>query len=50
MTIKKNANAVRLGKLGWAKLSPKERSELARAAVNARWAKVRAAKADQNKA
>jgi hypothetical protein len=46
---KKNPNAVALGKLGGskggkiraAKLTPEERSEIARKAVLARWAKVR---------
>jgi hypothetical protein len=49
MAKKKNPNAVALGKLGGskggkiraAKLSPEERSEIARKAVLARWAKAR---------
>ncbi len=49
MTKKKNPNAVALGKLGGskggkiraAKLTPEERSKIARNAVLARWAKVR---------
>jgi hypothetical protein len=49
MAKKKNPNAVALGKLGGskggkiraAKLSPEERSEIARKAVQARWAKAR---------
>ena len=50
MTKKKNPNAVALGKLGGskggkiraAKLTPEERSKIARNAVLARWAKTRA--------
>jgi hypothetical protein len=49
------AEAGRLGGLkkvpkGYAMLSPEERSKRSRAAINARWAKVRAAKeeAEQN--
>jgi hypothetical protein len=49
MAKKKNPNAVALGKLGGskggkiraAKLTPEERSEIARKAVLARWAKAR---------
>ena len=49
MSKKKNPNAVALGKLGGskggktraAKLTPEERSEIARKAVLARWAKAR---------
>ena len=49
MPKKKNPNAVALGKLGGSKggkiraarLSPEERSEIARKAVLARWARVR---------
>jgi hypothetical protein len=49
MAKKKNPNAVALGKLGGskggkiraAKLTPDERSEIARKAVLARWAKAR---------
>jgi hypothetical protein len=49
MAKKKNPNAVALGKLGGskggkiraAKLTPEERSEIARNAVLARWAKAR---------
>jgi hypothetical protein len=49
MTKKKNPNAVALGKLGGskggkvraAKLTPEERSNIARKAVLARWAKAR---------
>ena len=49
MAKKKNPNAVALGKLGGskggkiraAKLTPEERSKIARNAVLARWAKVR---------
>jgi hypothetical protein len=49
MSKQKNPHAVALGRLGGlkggkartAKLSPQERSELARKAVQARWAKVR---------
>jgi len=49
MAKKKNPNAVALGKLGGskggkiraAKLTPEERSEIARKAVIARWTKVR---------
>ena len=55
MARKKNPNAVALGKLGGskggkiraAKLTPEERSEIARKAVLARWAKARE-KARQN--
>lgn len=50
MAKKKNPNAVALGKLGGskggkiraAKLTPEKRSEIARKAVLARWAKARA--------
>jgi hypothetical protein len=56
MTKKKNPNAVALGKLGGAKggkiraanLSPEKRREIARKAVQTRWAKVRE-KAQQKK-
>jgi hypothetical protein len=49
MAKKKNPNAVALGKLGGskggkiraAKLTPEERSEIARKAVLARWAKAK---------
>jgi hypothetical protein len=49
MSKQKNPHAVALGRLGGlkggkartAKLSPQERSELARKAVQARWAKAR---------
>jgi hypothetical protein len=49
MAKKKNPNAVALGKLGGskggkiraAKLTPEKRSEIARKAVLARWAKAR---------
>ncbi|HKM86051.1 MAG TPA: hypothetical protein VJW96_07560 [Terriglobales bacterium] len=49
MARKKNPNAVALGKLGGskggkiraAKLTPEERSEIARKAVLARWAKAK---------
>jgi hypothetical protein len=49
MARKKNPNAVALGKLGGSKggkiratkLTPKERSDIARKAVLARWAKAR---------
>jgi hypothetical protein len=49
MAKKKNPNAVALGKLGGskggkiraAKLTPEERSKIARKAVLARWAKAR---------
>jgi hypothetical protein len=49
MAKKKNPNAVALGKLGGskggkiraAKLTPEERSEIARKAVLARWSKAR---------
>jgi hypothetical protein len=49
MAKKKNPNAVALGKLGGSKggkiraarLTPEERREIARKAVQARWAKVR---------
>jgi hypothetical protein len=49
MPKKKNPNAVALGKLGGSKggkiraarLTPEERSEIARKAVLARWAKAR---------
>ncbi|MFZ0419955.1 MAG: hypothetical protein WAM04_17780 [Candidatus Sulfotelmatobacter sp.] len=49
MAKKKNPNAVALGKLGGskggkiraAKLTPEQRSEIARKAVLARWAKAR---------
>jgi hypothetical protein len=49
MAKKKNPNAVALGKLGGskggkiraAKLTPEERSEIARKAVLVRWAKTR---------
>jgi hypothetical protein len=51
MAKKKNPNAVALGKLGGSKggkiraarLTPQERSEIARKAVLARWAKAREA-------
>jgi len=51
MAKKKNPNAVALGRLGGSKggkiraarLTPKERSEIARKAVLARWAKARKA-------
>jgi len=50
MAKKKNPNAVALGKLGGskggkiraAKLTPEKRREIARKAVQARWAKARA--------
>jgi len=56
MAKKKNANAVALGKLGGSKggkiraarLTPEERREIARKAVQARWAKFRE-KAQQKK-
>ena len=49
MTKKKNPHAVALGKLGGAKggktraakLTPERRSEIARKAVSARWAKAK---------
>jgi hypothetical protein len=49
MPKKKNPNAVALGKLGGSKggkiraarLTPRERSEIARKAVQARWAKAK---------
>lgn len=49
MSKKKNPNAVALGKLGGSKggkiraarLTPEERREIARKAVQARWARVR---------
>jgi len=49
MSKKKNPNAVALGKLGGSKggkiraarLTPAQRSEIARKAVQARWAKAR---------
>jgi len=41
----KNREAVRMGMARWDNLSPATRSQLARAAVNARWAKSRAGKA-----
>lgn len=42
---KKHAGAVALGKRRWAKVSAAERSAALRAAVNARWARVRAERA-----
>jgi len=53
---KKNPNAVALGKLGGSKggkiraarLTPQERSEIARKAVLARWAKAREAAEQKN--
>jgi hypothetical protein len=56
MAKKKNPNAVALGKLGGSKggkiraarLTPEKRREIARQAVQARWAKVRE-KAQQKK-
>jgi hypothetical protein len=56
MAKKKNPNAVALGKLGGSKggkiraarLTPQERSEIARKAVLARWAKARKAAEQKN--
>jgi hypothetical protein len=56
MAKKKNPNAVALGKLGGSKggkiraarLTPQERSEIARKAVLARWAKAREAAEQKN--
>ena len=54
---KKNPHAVALGRMGGskggklraAKLTPEQRSEIARKAVLARWAKVRASKEKKKK-
>jgi hypothetical protein len=43
----KNPAAVKLGRMGWAKLSAEERSELARRAIKARWDRYREAQAAQ---
>jgi hypothetical protein len=56
MAKKKNPNAVALGKLGGSKggkiraarLTPQERSEIARKAVLARWAKAKEAAEQKN--
>ena len=57
MAQKKNPNAVALGKLGGSKggkiraarLTPEERSEIARKAVLARWSKAKEKKAKEKK-
>jgi len=56
MTKKKNPNAVALGRLGGskggkiraAKLTSEQRSNIARNAVNARWAKAKKSKEKKN--
>ena len=45
MSKRKNPSAVKLGALGWANLSKERRSELAKAAIKARWDRYRAEKA-----
>jgi hypothetical protein len=47
---KKDAGAVALGKKRWAKVSAADRSAALRAAVNARWARYREAKEQEQAA